>query len=459
MTEQQACTLCGAGGHTAAQCNWNDRRLTFTLESLTEALGNVVCLHELGVELIAANVFRQHPEQAEGAQGEREAFEAHESRERRLPPADQKFWFRRGVLADYDCKAIDDAWKAWKARAALAQPSPELIDASAERNAMQRQRDNALGLLERECNDADELLRLMGLEPDQYRTEGGSINLPKVRAAQPSPAPDHFTHADKKLEALLNATALIFESPGHDAAHYWAECMREYDEAHSPAPELERPEVVAWQYRVTAGPQTGWSLWHPGKGEEYERSYTVERRPLMTVAQHDRIVGALRAERDGAIKLLGQSVWQKFEQLTQERDAAQARVAELEQSQGAEVFLTMTGEITQLKAKLAELEAQEPVAFVVDVQGYKRLICASREEAVSNAEHFEKRGRKSPITALYAAPVAQAGQVPEGWKLVPIKLTAEMVNGAWNEPSTGHINDIERVWAGALAAAPAQGGE
>ncbi|WP_121195469.1 hypothetical protein [Pseudomonas aeruginosa] len=43
-------------------------------------------------------------------------------------------------------------------------------------------------------------------------------------------------------------------------------------------------------------------------------------------AQHDRIVGALRAERDGAIKLLGQSVWQKIERLTQERDAAQANV-------------------------------------------------------------------------------------------------------------------------------------
>ncbi|WP_446727685.1 hypothetical protein [Pseudomonas aeruginosa] len=56
--------------------------------------------------------------------------------------------------------------------------------------------------------------------------------------------------------------------------------------------EPERPEVVAWQYRVTAGPQTGWSLWHPGKGEEFERSYTVERRPLMTVAQHERIVKA-----------------------------------------------------------------------------------------------------------------------------------------------------------------------
>ncbi|WP_208534849.1 hypothetical protein, partial [Pseudomonas aeruginosa] len=55
--------------------------------------------------------------------------------------------------------------------------------------------------------------------------------------------------------------------------------------------EAERPEVVAWQYRVTAGPQTGWSLWHPGKGEEFERSYTVERRPLMTIAQHECIVG------------------------------------------------------------------------------------------------------------------------------------------------------------------------
>ncbi|MFU3256711.1 hypothetical protein ACM7LX_33095 [Pseudomonas aeruginosa] len=59
----------------------------------------------------------------QGAQGERQAFEAHESRERRLSPADQKFWFRRGAVADYDIKSIDDAWKAWKARAALAQPA------------------------------------------------------------------------------------------------------------------------------------------------------------------------------------------------------------------------------------------------------------------------------------------------------------------------------------------------
>lgn len=39
-------------------------------------------------------------------------------------------------------------------------------------------------------------------------------------------------------------------------------------------------DPVAWQYRVSAGPQTGWSLWHDGKGEEFKQSYQVETRPL-----------------------------------------------------------------------------------------------------------------------------------------------------------------------------------
>lgn len=39
-------------------------------------------------------------------------------------------------------------------------------------------------------------------------------------------------------------------------------------------------EPVAWQHRVTAGPQTGWSLWAPGRGKEYAEHYTVEVRPL-----------------------------------------------------------------------------------------------------------------------------------------------------------------------------------
>ncbi|HHH9422933.1 TPA: hypothetical protein ACP318_005441, partial [Pseudomonas aeruginosa] len=87
--------------------------------------------------------------------------------------------------------------------------------------------------------------------------------------------------------------------------------------------EAERPEVVAWRYGFSGGIVSDKACLDEWKsGGEYQS--------LMTVAQHERIVGALRAERDGAIKLLGQSVWQKIERLTQERDAAQARVAELE---------------------------------------------------------------------------------------------------------------------------------
>ena len=41
--------------------------------------------------------------------------------------------------------------------------------------------------LKQECRDADELLNLLRLDPERYRTEGGYINLPKVRAALANP--------------------------------------------------------------------------------------------------------------------------------------------------------------------------------------------------------------------------------------------------------------------------------
>ena len=37
--------------------------------------------------------------------------------------------------------------------------------------------------LQRECDDGTELLRMLGLDPDVYCTDGGSLNLPKIRAA------------------------------------------------------------------------------------------------------------------------------------------------------------------------------------------------------------------------------------------------------------------------------------
>lgn len=59
------------------------------------------------------------------------------------------------------------------------------------------------------------------------------------------------------------------------------------------------------------------------------------------------------------------------------------------------------------------------------------------------------------------APVAQAGQVPEGWKLVPLEPTAEM-REAFHESYERYEDGVDECpddqWKAMLAAAPAQGG-
>lgn len=88
------------------------KTIAFTEASLAAALNDVQCLSDLGPELIAASVFRQHPEQVEGTQGEREAFER---------------WHLEtfGLVLDAGIAgACQERWGAWQARADLAQPSP-----------------------------------------------------------------------------------------------------------------------------------------------------------------------------------------------------------------------------------------------------------------------------------------------------------------------------------------------
>jgi hypothetical protein len=42
-------------------------------------------------------------------------------------------------------------------------------------------------IIDQQAREIDELLRLLNLDPDQYRTDGGSVNLPKVKAALAHP--------------------------------------------------------------------------------------------------------------------------------------------------------------------------------------------------------------------------------------------------------------------------------
>ncbi|EOX9655680.1 TPA: hypothetical protein L4S08_003672 [Pseudomonas aeruginosa] len=356
-----------------------------------------------------------HPASVEQAGGdERTAFEAWmtwlmDHVYGRLPD----FTLDDGSGAHYVNADVSYAWTAWQARAALAQPSPVrsslLINGYQLRAALEFiAPDGTAKQLESEARiewrqqDADFLEAGLYAWCAEYPEEGCVLLDEEPATAQPSPA--------------------------------------QAEQA-----EPERPEVVAWQYRVTAGPQTGWSLWLPGKGEEFERSYTVERRPLMTVAQYERITAKLhdaldesdgdrwkmRSERDAANARLHE-VATACATAEQERDAALARVAELE-------------------SKLAELEMQAPVAFLyrgTDMGVQLTIIRLDHywRPKYSTEEHDYIKG-----IPLYAAPVAQAQHsVPEGWMLVPVEPLLNMMSDKDHDTRI----TAERQLLSILAAAP-----
>ncbi|HFE9974312.1 TPA: hypothetical protein ACGA0V_004632, partial [Pseudomonas aeruginosa] len=268
------------------------------------------------------------------------------------------------IAVNWDAKLTNDAWEGWKARAALAQPSQP-------------------------PHPASELDFSRPLE-----TENGDpvkwicADVIEYKSARVCVAKD---------------TGLVYSSP------YIGLKIRNVMPEQA---EAERPEVVAWQYRVTAGPQTGWSLWHPGKGEEFERSYTVERRPLMTVAQHDRIVGELRADRDSWAEQAEQRL-ADWDEMRKERDAALAEVERLRQSKGdpsgsfdrcMKMMYERDENAKQLEvalARVAELEKQEPVATIAKVPG----------EDWNGLHFYRDLQGMQPGTKLYAAPAVQAQQL------------------------------------------------
>ncbi|MFU5160331.1 hypothetical protein ACM7YU_17155 [Pseudomonas aeruginosa] len=332
----------------------------------------------------------------QGAQGERQAFEAHESRERRLSPADQKFWFRRGAVADYDIKSIDDAWKAWKARAALAQPALQCKKCGGTGDADSggihpwgeaamvpcdcAHTERAQGKRTEDGDTIIDRLRLGGLTIDGDNAYKRDLLDCVVGAlafgfqGRPAPEETHWLHrfweignAEREARAALAQPSPTPELPErgtqhrfstneqncrHDFAGVWwndngetktgRECrhcgffVADVAEAAAEQAEAERPEVVAWRYGSSGGILSDKACLDEWKsGGEYQS--------LMTVAQHERIVKAwierwkayielsakIAAQRDAADARLHE-VATACATAEQERDAALARVAELE---------------------------------------------------------------------------------------------------------------------------------
>ncbi|QTB74436.1 hypothetical protein [Pseudomonas aeruginosa] len=206
--------------------------------------------------------------------------------------------------------------------------------------------------------------------------------------------------------------------------------------------EAERPEVVAWQYRVTAGPQTGWSLWHPGKGEEFERSYTVERRPLMTVAQHERIVGELRAENAKLSEALDR--WPLIRDSLKLRLAdALARVAELELKLDKSDYAYDNDRI-HMRGLAARAIARAKVF----------------DDGSDGADAESARSVVAILRELLAVGPAQAQHsVPEGYALIPVRETEAMHDAVMALLYKGVARtDTQKLLDAYIAAAPGKEG-
>ncbi|HCK4502995.1 TPA: hypothetical protein N0H38_004475 [Pseudomonas aeruginosa] len=114
----------------------------------------------------------------------------------------------------------------------------------------------------------------------------------------------------------------------------------------------------------------------------------------------------------------------------------------------------------ELPKEPTALVAQKPVAFAI----FDGAWIDDHTADPIRAEQWEQDGKV--VVKLYAAPVAQAGQVPDGWAIVPIEPTREMMLNGSSCQHHDHddMSCIQRkmrhgIWSKMIAAAPAQGGE
>lgn len=158
--------------------------------------------------------------------------------------------------------------------------------------------------------------------------------------------------------------------------------------------EAERPEVVAFRYRCTNAegePLPGWFY-------SDDAGTLGLREPLTTVAECDRIVGALRYKAELYDEVWALVTGKGYVNVT-------TAIAKLEQERDA------------VLARVAELERQEPVAWMHDQPNRVDVIHRDVKDLLQRVPG-SNRGIHRPLDVsehytipLYAAPVAQAQQL------------------------------------------------
>ncbi|QIQ65411.1 hypothetical protein 21_00022 [Pseudomonas phage Epa21] len=278
----------------------------------------------------------------------------------------------------------------------------------------------------------------------------------------------------------------------YEALETIAELEKKWDESEKRTrdlAELEQPQVVG--YRSAASRMV------------YEKDYGLQNpEPMMLVSQHDRIAGALLADLASMTKARNRynDLWNRagnrlalaqveIRKLTSERDAALARVAELEKAlaesekRGSELAASYCDgvigdeygrphcrykvERDAALAKLAELEKPDP-----DYTQHPQIVGYARKKELEplldpcqpdgghiyiGLDHPSLWTEEPPyefLTPLYTAPVTQAQHsVPDGWKLVPMDPTSQMTLVGQSLRSDS-VNSIGEIYRQMLAVAP-----
>ncbi|MEV1355410.1 hypothetical protein [Pseudomonas aeruginosa] len=222
------------------------------------------------------------------------------------------------IAVNWDAKFTNDAWEGWKARAALAQPSPDAPYA-----------DDIAADLERSDWTPEDALRWYAAGK-HFDTVNGRTRIIDTGAVASN--------------ALKHLSLPYLEMKGDAELTELREAMAQPSPAQA---EAERPEVVAYRtigrHEKHQHPHYALNYYKQNAEDQAahwrERGCEVSEDELMTVAQHDRIFGALRAKADQLREALE---WRKENQagqrellrsVTAERDAALARVAELERQE------------------------------------------------------------------------------------------------------------------------------
>ncbi|EMX0685481.1 hypothetical protein AAF187_005614 [Pseudomonas aeruginosa] len=264
---------------------------------------------------------------------------------------------------------------------------------------------------------------------------------------------------DRKLCLIRNAARAALAQPSP---------------AHAEQAVAERPEVVAYADPVAFA--TFKERGHEGGVAGREWMWAEPGAALVAMSRTDeceRIVGALREQYECNTAIMHART-EALSRVTSERDAALSRVAELEKQEPVATVAKVPGEDWNSLDFHRDLQDMQPgtklyAAPLAQAQQLHDLDKQCRDDvarALGLRPNKERGFAWSYLLASIKSCVKASGDsaqaqhsVPEGWKLVPVEPTEDVLEAIHNGGYVGDDQELRWFYQSILAAAPAPGGE